>query len=115
MEARNKTADTLLSISAEAAEFLKINHLGRPYGFPRIVGWLSKYGISRPMLEDAPHPMLDFFLRSLSIATVHIDRELKYRARIPVPDGLSLVGVADVLEELDEWCVYSMSFAYFYI
>lgn len=37
---------------------------------------------------------------------VHIDRELKYRARIPVPSGISLVGVADVHGELEEGQVY---------
>lgn len=40
---------------------------------------------------------------------VHMDRELKYRARIPIPDGYSLVGVADVHKELEEGEVYSKS------
>jgi RNA-dependent RNA polymerase len=105
--ALSEANDTLLSISEDAAEFLNTRHLGRPYGFPAIIRGLKKYGISRAILEDAPHPMLDFFLRSLSVAIVHVDRELKYRARIRVPWGHSLVGVADVHKELEEWCVYS--------
>lgn len=102
--------ETLLSISDQAAEFLTKRHLGRQYGLPHIMRGLKKYGVSRAEMEDAPHPMLDFFIRSLSVATVYVDRELKYRARIPVPSGLSLVGIADVHRELDEWCVYSESF-----
>jgi RNA-dependent RNA polymerase len=109
-KALTEERETLLSISDDAADFLNTRHLGRPYGFGQIMRGLTKYGIKRADLEDAPHPMLDFFLRSLSVTTVHVDRELKYRARIPVPVAWSLVGVADVHEELDEWCVYSTSF-----
>jgi hypothetical protein len=109
-KALSEANDTLLSISEEAAEFLNTRYLGRPYGFPAIIRGLKKYGISRAILEDAPHPMLDFFLRSLNVAVVHVDRELKYRARIPVSWGYSLVGVADVHKELEEWCVYSTFF-----
>ncbi|KIM33801.1 hypothetical protein M408DRAFT_18806 [Serendipita vermifera MAFF 305830] len=105
-KAISEANETLLSISDEASEFLTTRHLGRQYGFPFIMRGLTKYGVTRALLEDAPHPMLDFFLCSLSVAIVHIDRELKYKARIPVPSGLSLVGGADVHQELDEWCVY---------
>jgi RNA-dependent RNA polymerase len=65
--------------------------------------------MTRPALDDAPHPWLDFFLTSLNIAMVHANRELKYRARIRIPSGYSLVGVADVHMELEEGQVYSRS------
>jgi RNA-dependent RNA polymerase len=112
-KALTEECETLLSISDYAADFLNTRHLGRPYGFGQIMRGLTKHGIKRAVLEDAPHPMLDFFLRSLSVATVHVHRELKYRARILVSEGWSLVGVADVHQELDEWCVYSTFFIKF--
>jgi RNA-dependent RNA polymerase len=107
--ARTEANNALLSIDEYAADFLMDRHLGRPYGFPQIIRALAKYGFTRPMLEEGEHPMLDFFLRSLGIAIAHVDRELKYKARIPVPTGVSLVGVADLHGELEEGCVYSES------
>ena len=106
-KAVSDATETLLSISDDAARWLARRQLGKRYGLHHIIRGLAKHGVSRAELEDAPHPMLEFFLRSLSVAAVHVDREIKYRARIPVEGGLSLVGVADVHEELDEWCVYS--------
>lgn len=50
--------NTLLSISEKAAEFFIIRHLGRSYGVSNIIRYLAKYGITRPQLEDAPHPWL---------------------------------------------------------
>lgn len=99
--------DTLLSISEKTADFFAHRYLGRAYYFSHIMRHLAQHGITRIQLEEAPHPMLDFFLKSLNVASIHIDHELKYRARIPVPNGLSLVGVADVHEELEEGEVYS--------
>jgi RNA-dependent RNA polymerase len=105
--ARTEANNALLSIDEYAADFLMDRHLGRPYGFPQIIRILARHGFTRPMLEEGEHPILDFFLRSLGIAIAHVDRELKYKARIPVPTGVSLVGVADLHGELEEGCVYS--------
>ncbi|KAG8781898.1 hypothetical protein FRC15_007897 [Serendipita sp. 397] len=97
---------TLLAINTKAADFLAGRHLGRAFGFPQLINNLFKCQITRVKLEEYPHPIYDFFLRCLDVAKAHVDRELKYKARIPVPSGLSLVGVADVHLELEEGEVY---------
>ena len=43
----------------------------------------------------------DFFQKSLEFAIHHVLRELKQHARIPVPGGWTLVGVADVHDFLE--------------
>ncbi|PVG00763.1 hypothetical protein CPB86DRAFT_812874 [Serendipita vermifera] len=104
--ARTEANNALLSIDEYAADFLMTRHLGRSYGFPQIIRTLAKHGFTRPMMEEGEHPILDFFHRSLDIAISHVDRELKYKARIPVPTGIALVGVADLHGKLEEGCVY---------
>lgn len=50
---------------------------------------------------------LDQFMRSVLNASIyHIRRDLKYRARIPVKEGYTLIGVADPYDYLREGEVY---------
>lgn len=105
-KATGKASNTLLSIDGQAADYLMERSVGRPYGLPDIIHYLAQHGITRPQLENAPHPWYEFLIHSLSIAVLHIEREIKYKARIPVPDGHTLVGVADVHGELPEGHVY---------
>lgn len=60
---------------------------------------LSKLGLS-------PLDMDDFYNQMLSVSIHHILRDLKNRARIPVKDGFTLVGVADIHGYLQEGEVF---------
>jgi hypothetical protein len=84
-KAEGEAINALLSISEKGSEFFGTRHLGRCYGFPYIMRCLARYGISRPDLEDAPHPWVDFFVTSLKVGIVHANRQLKYRAKIKIP------------------------------
>lgn len=108
-KAISEADNMFLSISDKVADFFTTRHLGRSYRVDDILRYLANNGITRPQLQEAPHPWLDFYLTSIEIARVHVYRELKYRARIPVPSGYSLVGVADIHDELKEGEVYSQS------
>ena len=81
----SKATNAQLSISEKTSKFLGMRHLGICYGFPYIMHCLARYGITRPDLQDAHHPWLDFFETSLNIGMVHVKRQLKYRARIEIP------------------------------
>lgn len=106
VNAQSKMNSTLLSIDEGAAEFFESRRLGLPFDLPRILRSLEKYEVTRVKLQEYDHPFNDFWLRCLDVAKAHIDRELKYKARIPVPFGCSLVGVPDVHMELEADEVY---------
>ena len=107
--AQSKMDSTLLSIDAGAADFFEARRLGLPFDLPRILRNLDRYEVTRVKLQECEHPFYDFWLRCLDVAKAHIDRELKYKARIPVPTGCSVVGVSDVHMELEADEVYSTS------
>ena len=61
---------------------------------------LSKLGLSPPAMDD-------FYDQMLSFSIHHILRDLKQYSRIPVNDGYTLVGVADIHSYLQEGEVFA--------
>ena len=71
-----------------AGRLLESSGLGTSFRLPSVMYHLHKLGV--PMQEDP------FTKHLMDFAINHVLRELKHRARIPVPPGYTLVGVADV-------------------
>ena len=74
--------------------------LAASYRVSSILLHLSKLGLS-------PQLMNDFYNQMLAVSVYHILRDLKNHARIPVSDGYTLVGVADVHKYLQEGEVFA--------
>jgi RNA-dependent RNA polymerase len=70
-----------------AAMFLEAHGLGASFRLTSVMTSLDSLGVELP--DDAFHQ------RMMEFAVHHVLRELKHRARIPVPGGWTLVGVAD--------------------
>lgn len=84
-------------------------------------GWLlDKYGLGNSFrlsstilhLHRLGVPLASFtgntfWSRMLTFAVNHVLRELKYHARIPVPGGWTLVGIADIHGQLREGEIYA--------
>lgn len=73
---------------AQAARMIEAHGLGGSYRLPSIMLSLHKLGLQN--VDDR------FYHQSLEFAVYHVLRELKQHARIPIPGGWTLVGVADV-------------------
>ncbi|THH20540.1 hypothetical protein EW146_g829 [Bondarzewia mesenterica] len=73
--------------------------LGTSFRLSSVLSNLSRLGV--PTFED------DFYQQMLEFAKHHILRDLKHHARIPVPDGYTLVGVADIHDYLKEGQVFA--------
>ncbi|KAH9968903.1 RdRP-domain-containing protein [Russula dissimulans] len=84
----------------KAASTLDQFGLAASYRVSSVLLHLSKLGIF-------PSSMGDFYDRMLSFAIHHILRDLKHYARIPVDDGYTLVGVADIHGYLKEGEVFA--------
>jgi len=75
--------------SLKGAAALMENHgLGSVYKIPFILKSLEKLGIVDLSGND-------FYVRMRVLAINHVLRDLKFRARIPIPGAWTLVGVAD--------------------
>jgi RNA-dependent RNA polymerase len=75
-------------------------------------GLAASYRLSSTLLHLAklgmtPSVMGDFYERMIEITIHHILRDLKHHARIPVNDGYTLVGVADIHRYLQEGEVFA--------
>ncbi|KIP09624.1 hypothetical protein PHLGIDRAFT_28970 [Phlebiopsis gigantea 11061_1 CR5-6] len=82
-----------------AASLCESYGLGPAFKLSSIFSNLAKFGVQA---------LADTFLRQvLNFGIYHVLRDLKYRARIPVPGGYSLVGVADVHGYLEEGQVFA--------
>ncbi|KZS90023.1 RdRP-domain-containing protein [Sistotremastrum niveocremeum HHB9708] len=95
---QKRAISALDNIDRSVDEFRKIlwgYGLGSPFRLGRVLQHLQNLGLSFD--SGTPHLNLqDSFIKGLIGTTkVHILRELKHRARIPVPDAWKLVGVAD--------------------
>ena len=73
----------------DAATLLESHGLGSSFRLPSTLLHLEKLGINSLPDEDFYKKMLEFGIN-------HVLRDLKNRARIPVPGAWTLVGVADV-------------------
>ena len=86
--------------------------LGRPFKFHRLLLYLIKGGLHyRDLFQDS-RPVTKFFERVGEAILVHLKRDVKHRARIPVPNSYTLVGVADVHEYLKPGEVFGMYSAF---
>jgi len=82
--------------------------LGRPFKFNRLLCHLIKGGLHyRDLFQDS-RPATKFFERVGDAILVHLKRDVKHRARIPLPNSYTLVGVADVHGYLKPAEVFSM-------
>ncbi|KAH9025081.1 RdRP-domain-containing protein [Lactarius hengduanensis] len=75
-------------------------------------GLATSYRLSSTLLHLAklglsPLDLDDFYDQMITVAIHHILRDLKHHARIPVHDGYTLVGVADVHRYLQEGEVFA--------
>ena len=81
--------------------------LGRPFKFNRLLLRLIRGGLHYRDLFQDPRPATKFFERVGGAILMHLKRDVKHRARIPVPNSYTLVGVADVHEYLRPGQVFS--------
>jgi RNA-dependent RNA polymerase len=83
-----------------AAKLLETHGLGAAFALPSIFSNLRKLGIDFEQ-NITPSGLRDVFLdRCLQFAVHHVLREIKFRARVPVPQSWKLVGVVDVSNTL---------------
>jgi RNA-dependent RNA polymerase len=68
---------------------------------------LSSTLIHLAKLDITPSIMGDFYNRMIEITIHHVLRDLKHHARIPVDEGYTLVGVADIHGYLEEGEVFA--------
>jgi RNA dependent RNA polymerase. len=78
--------DSVTSLS-KAGRLLEAHGLGNSFRLTSVMLKLDKLGVDAP--EDA------FYQRMMEFAVNHVLRDLKHRARIPIPGAWTLVGVAD--------------------
>jgi RNA-dependent RNA polymerase len=71
---------------------LRCHSLGNTFGLHRIVRRLNDLLTNE---NDAAIMSDPFFARLRNVAMNHVLRDIKHRARIPVPNSYQLVGVAD--------------------
>lgn len=93
-DAVQKTKDATRSLSA-AGHLLQTHGLGISFKLPSVMHSLAKLDLD----SLAQEPLFNGLLR---LAVYHILRDLKYRARIPIPNAWTLVGVADTHRFLEE-------------
>ncbi|KAH9918873.1 RNA dependent RNA polymerase-domain-containing protein [Fomitopsis serialis] len=91
------TTHTLTESLANSGWLLEMHGLGSSFQLPSTVHRLHQLGISVAELNA-----VGYWQRATTFAVNHVLRELKSRARIPVPGGWTLVGVADVHGQLRE-------------
>lgn len=88
-----------------AATLLEKNGLGTAFHMTSVLLNLHKVGADLESTRQDGE-FLSFLKRSLKFAVNHVLRDLKYKARIPVPDAWTLVGVADEYDYLKEDEIY---------
>jgi RNA-dependent RNA polymerase len=84
--------NAMLSLN-RTARLLEGHGLGTSFRIPSVLQHLEKIGV-----DAIPDPV---FGRMQEFAVHHVLREMKHKARIPVPGGWILVGVADVHDYLE--------------
>jgi RNA-dependent RNA polymerase len=83
-----------------AAGLLETFGLGTSFRMASVLHGLARLGIDSLAGDE-------FYERVLEFAVNHILREIKNRARIPVPEGWTLVGVIDEHSQLEEGEIYA--------
>ncbi|KAI0669992.1 RdRP-domain-containing protein [Trametes maxima] len=83
-----------------SARLLEVHGLGASFRLTSAMLGLHRLGLD-PLHDDF------FWQQMMDFAINHVLRELKHRARIPVPNGWTLVGVADVHGYLEEGEIFA--------
>ena len=79
-----------------AVSLCETHGLGNAFALPSIFSNLRKLGIDFEQ-DITPSGLRDPFMdRCMQFAVHHVLREIKFRARVPVPDSWKLVGIVDV-------------------
>jgi RNA-dependent RNA polymerase len=95
------TEDAIESL-ATASSLLEAHGLGMAFSLNTVFNNMASMGADLGTQDD----MWPFLKHVLSFCANHILRDLKYRARIPVPGSWLLVGVADEYGLLQEGEIY---------
>lgn len=95
------TKDAVESLGT-ASELLEAHGLGTSFSLKSVFGNMARMGADLGTQDD----MWPFLEHVLSFCTNHVLRDLKYRARIPIPNGCMLVGIADEYDLLQEGQIY---------
>ena len=94
------------SLSQATKVFLQ-HTLGASYHLPSLFNNISEYlGLD---ISDSPDGGLNHYLmkKALYCAATHALREIKYRAHIPVPGSVTLLGVCDEYDCLEEGEIFA--------
>ncbi|KAH9916868.1 RNA dependent RNA polymerase-domain-containing protein [Fomitopsis serialis] len=97
-----RATHTLTDSLANSGWLLDMHGLGGSFKLASTVHRLHQLGISVASLTRRGP-----WQRMMTFAVNHVLRELKYHARIPVPGGWTLVGIADVHGQLREGEIYA--------
>lgn len=90
---------------AGMAEVLRHHSLGGPFDVPKLFTRMAGVGLA---FDTLPPPIATFLQNAATYASIHILRDLKFHARIPLTEkeGITLVGGMDESMHLDEAEIY---------
>ncbi|KAG8758387.1 hypothetical protein FRC14_000156 [Serendipita sp. 396] len=89
-----------------AARLLEKYGLGTAYRMTSILLQLQKLKVDLQS-QESDNMVIPFLKRMMSFAVNHVLRDMKYKARIPVPKAWTLVGVADEWGYLKEGQIFA--------
>src|SRR5258708_28966006 len=81
-----------------AHTLLQTYNLGRALKLPQVLSILHKFGLE--------YSFSDFFHRAIKCVVYDILRAIKHKARIPLPNSYTLVGLADVHKFLNDGYIF---------
>lgn len=91
-----------------AAELLETHGLGTAFALSSTFTNLRKLGMNFEQTVSSSGLLDPFMNRCMQFAVHHVLREIKFRARVPVPESWKLVGVVDVHKILREDQIYGI-------
>lgn len=113
MELQNQAVEKTRAATksfADAAKLLQENGLGTAFNMASLMLQFHKLqlDLSSPHHDEG---IQSFLGRAVKYATNHVLRDIKYKARIPIPEPMAwtLVGVADEYDYLEEDEIYGQS------
>lgn len=91
-----KNIHTASDSLVQASQLFKAHSLGRSFSLHYVIQGLCAIGIGTKSEEGIKHVLSDVFMdRLITFAKNTVLRDIKHRARIPIPESFHLVGVAD--------------------
>jgi len=97
------TEDAIESL-VTASPLLGAHGLGTSFSLSSVFNSMARMGADLDTQDD----MSPFIRHVLRFCANHVLRDLKYRARIPIPNSWMLVGVADEYDLLQEGQIYGV-------